>query len=114
MNIIINSHEYNLDNISNRSDYIHDIIQELQWSFPRLFPAKPKPKLPLAIGIHKQLAVWADVRGIPMEDIKEALGGWCKGRRYWRALKYGQKLGVRFGVSGFNVVPFDFNERVDV
>jgi Activator of osmoprotectant transporter ProP len=79
--------------------YIHDIIQELQEDFPALFPEKPQPKLPLAIGIHKELATWAQVLGVSKRNLGIALGSWTKGKRYQAALKVGKELNIRFGVG---------------
>ena len=62
MKITLNSHEYDIETnekgrtvCENFTWYIHDVIQELQQSFPRLFPEKPAEKLPLAVGIDRDL-----------------------------------------------------------
>ena len=109
MNITIGNHAYVCDisedgktTFKNRADfmkYIHDIIQELQADFPALFPEKPQPKLPLAIGIHKILADWAENKGVSQRNLEIALHYWTKGKRYQAALKAGKELGVRFGVG---------------
>ena len=115
MNITIGNHAYACDvsedgktTFDNRADftsYIHDIIQELQEDFPVLFPEKPQPKLPLAIGIHKILADWADDKGISQRNLGIALHYWTKGKRYQAALKAGKELGVRFslGITKYTV-----------
>ena len=109
MNITIGNHAYACDisesgkiTFDNRADftsYIHDIIQKLQEDLPVLFPENPQPKLPLAIGIHKVLADWADDKGISQRNLEIALHYWMKGKRYQAALKAGKELGVRFGVG---------------
>lgn len=113
--IFIGNHTYACDvsedgktTFDNRADftsYIHDIIQELQEDFPALFPEKPQPKLPLAIGIHKELETWADILGISKRNLGIALGSWTKGKRYQAALKAGKELGVRFslGITKYTV-----------
>ena len=116
MKITLNSHEYDIKTdengrtvCDNSTGYLHDIIQELQLSFPRLFPEKPAEKLPLAIGIDKGLEVY----GFPNRDLKVALGYWCKGVRYRRAIQMGQKFDLRFSAEPWgDLKTTKFNERV--
>lgn len=116
MKITLNSHEYDIETdengrtvCENFTGYIHDIIQELQLAYPRLFPEKPAEKLPLAIGIDKGLGVY----GVPSCDLKIALGYWCKGVRYRRAIQMGRKFNMRFYVSRYGDLEVTkFNERV--
>ena len=120
MKITLNSHEYNIETdengrtvCDNSTGYLHDIIQELQQAYPRLFPEKPAEKLPLAIGIDRDLDEWAKDLGIPQRDLKIALYYWCKGRRYRRAIRMGQRFNVRFYVSRYGDLEVtNFNERV--
>jgi hypothetical protein len=106
MKITLNSHEYDIKTdengrtvCENFNGYIHDIIQELQKDFPKLFPSKPQPKLPLAIGIDKGLMMWAVELGIYQRDLRIALHGWCAGKRYKKALEMGRKYNMRFGAD---------------
>ena len=120
MKITLNSHEYNIETnekgrtvCENFTGYLHDIIQELQLAYPRLFPEKPAEKLPLAIGIDRGLDEWAKDLGVPQPDLKIALGYWCKGVRYRRAIQMGQKFNLRFYVSRYGDLEVTkFNERV--
>ena len=119
MKITLNSHEYDIETdengrtvCENFTGYIHDVIQELQLSFPRLFPEKPAEKLPLAIGIDRDLDEWAKDLGIPQRDLKIALYYWCKGRRYRRAIRMGQRFNVRFSAEPWGGLAVrEFNER---
>lgn len=120
MTITLNSHEYECTTdgfgrtvCENFHGYIHDIIQELQKDFPKLFPSKPQPKLPLAIGIDKWLMMWAVDLGISQRDFGIALHGWCAGKRYKKALEMGRKYNMRFGVDRWGgLMVYGFNERV--
>ena len=119
MKITLNSHEYNIETdekgrtvCENFTGYIHDVIQELQMSFPRLFPEKPAEKLPLAIGIDRDLDEWAKDLGIPRRDLKIALYYWCKGRRYRRAIRMGQRFNLRFSAEPWGGLAVrEFDER---
>ena len=120
MRITLNSHEYDIETdengrtvCENFTGYIHDIIQELQQAFPRLFPEKPAEKLPLAIGIDRDLDEWAKDLGISQRDLKIALYYWCKGRRYRRAIRMGQRFNVRFSAEPWGGLAVrEFDERV--
>lgn len=115
MKITLNSHEYDIETdekgrtvCENFTGYIHDIIQELQWYYPRLFPEKPAEKLPLAIGIDREL----EVHGVPNRDLKIALKYWCKGVRYRRAIQMGQRFDLRFSADPWGkLMVHKFNER---
>ena len=119
MKITLNSHEYDIKTdengrtaCDNSTGYIHDIIQELQLAFPRLFPEKPAEKLPLAIGIDRDLDEWAKDLKIPQRDLKTALYYWRKGRRYRRAIRMGQRFNVRFSAEpGGGLAVREFDER---
>ena len=45
----------------------------LQKQFPLAFPKKPSPKVPLKIGIHKDLLEQAESLGLTSNDIRAAL-----------------------------------------
>jgi len=120
MKIALNLHKYDIETnekgrtvCGNFTGYLHDVIQELQLSFPRLFPEKPAEKLPLAIGIDRDLDEWAKDLGIPQRDLKIALWYWCKGRRYRRAIRMGQRFNLRFSTDPWGGLAVrEFNERV--
>ncbi len=54
----------------------------LQKHFPLAFPKKPNPKLPLKIGIHKDLLEQAETLGLTANEIRSAMKKWVKGKRY--------------------------------
>lgn len=120
MKITLNSHEYECTTdengrttCENFNGYIYDIIQELQKEYPLLFPEKPKPKIPLVIGIHRKLSCWARTNGIPQRDLGIALHDWCRGKRYKEALDMGRKYDMRFLVGSHGeLMVYRFNERV--
>lgn len=97
--VISDNGRITLDNHSDFYRYIHDITNALQEDFPALFPSKPKAKLPLKLGIHKDLEVWAESNGISSRNLSLLLHYWCRGKRYQKAQKFGQRLGVRFGLG---------------
>lgn len=54
----------------------------LQKHFPLAFPKKPNPKVPLKIGIHKDLLEQAEMLGLTTNEIRAAMKKWVKGKRY--------------------------------
>lgn len=54
----------------------------LQKRFPLAFPKKPQPKVPLKIGIHKDLIEQAESLGISANEIRAVMKQWCRGKRY--------------------------------
>ncbi len=54
----------------------------LQKHFPQAFPKKPNPKVPLKIGIHKDLIEHAETLGLTANEIRAAMKKWVKGKRY--------------------------------
>ncbi len=54
----------------------------LQKHFPLAFPKKPNPKVPLKIGIHKDLLEHAEMLGLTANEIRAAMKKWVKGKRY--------------------------------
>jgi len=72
-------------------DPVIQIIGLLQKNFPSAFPKKPAPKLPLKIGIHKDLLQHAEKLGLSEADIRTALKKWCKGKRYVECMVAGAK-----------------------
>jgi len=78
-------------------DPVVRIIGLLQKHFPLAFPKKPAPKVPLKIGIHKDLLVHAERLGLSETDIRSALKKWCKGKRYTECMAAGA---VRVDLQG--------------
>lgn len=64
-------------------------ISRLQKQFPLAFPKKPAPKLPLKLGIHKDLYAQAESLKLTNAEIKEAVKTWCQGSRYWACMVEG-------------------------
>src|SRR5690606_21355537 len=64
-------------------------ISRLQKKFPLAFPKKPAPKLPLKLGIHKDLYAQAETLKLTNAEIKEAVKTWCQGSRYWACMTEG-------------------------
>ena len=64
-------------------------ISRLQKQFPQAFPKKPAPKLPLKLGIHKDLYAQAEALKLTQAEIKEAVKTWCQGSRYWSCMTEG-------------------------
>ncbi len=58
----------------------------LQKAFPVAFPKKPASKIPLKIGIHKDILEQAERLGINKNDLRAAIKTWCWGNRYWECL----------------------------
>lgn len=61
-------------------------IGQLQKHFPKAFPKNPAPKLPLKIGIHKDLLEQSEQLGISKAALREAIKTWCYGSRYWACI----------------------------
>jgi ProP effector len=61
-------------------------IGELQRRFPQAFPKKPAAKVPLKLGIHKDVLAQAELMGIAPKLLQEALKTWVWGSRYWACL----------------------------
>lgn len=62
------------------------IIGQLQKKFPLAFPKNPAPKVPLKIGIHKDILEQSEQLGIDKSDLRAAIKTWCRGKRYWECL----------------------------
>ncbi|AEG01538.1 ProQ/FinO family protein [Methylomonas methanica] len=62
------------------------IIGQLQKNFPLAFPKNPAPKVPLKIGIHKDIFERSEQLGIDKRDLRAAIKTWCWGKRYWECL----------------------------
>lgn len=67
-------------------DPIVPVIGQLQKQFPKAFPKNPAPKLPLKLGIHRDLLERSEQLGISKKVLREAIKTWCWGNRYWAAV----------------------------
>lgn len=76
------------------------VIGQLQKQFPNAFPKNPAPKLPLKIGIHRDLLEQSETLGISKKALREAIKVWCCGNRYWDCVVEGA---VRVDLKGESV-----------
>jgi ProP effector len=58
-------------------------IGKLQKRFPKAFPKNPAPKVPLKVGIFKDLLEHAEELGLNEAALRDAIKVWCWGSRYW-------------------------------
>lgn len=61
-------------------------ISRLQRQFPKAFPKKPAPKVPLKLGVLEDLVQHAKTLQLSADEIKQAVKTWCDGRRYWDSM----------------------------
>jgi len=61
-------------------------IGRLQKHFPKAFPKRPDPRVPLKLGIITDLYAHAGKLGLDEAQIKEAVATWCSAGRYWAVL----------------------------
>ncbi|WLE62617.1 ProQ activator of osmoprotectant transporter prop [Burkholderia plantarii] len=61
-------------------------IGKLQRRFPVAFPKSPAPKVPLKIGIFKDLVAHTAELGLDEAQLRDAIKEWCRGSRYWACL----------------------------
>lgn len=64
-------------------------IGRLQKHFPKAFPKRPDPRVPLKLGIIADLYAHAGKLGLDEAQIKEAVATWCSAGRYWAVLVKG-------------------------
>ncbi len=70
-------------------DPVLRVIGKMQKRFPAAFPKNPAPKVPLKIGILSDLLAHAGELALDEAEIRNALGTWCRGSRYWSCLTDG-------------------------
>jgi ProP effector len=58
-------------------------IGKLQKRFPKAFPKNPAPKVPLKVGIFKDLLEHSEELGLSEAELRDAIKVWCWGSRYW-------------------------------
>jgi len=66
-------------------------VTTLQRHFPHAFPRSPAPKVPLKVGILKDVLARAASLGLSERDARIGLKLWCRGRRYWTCLIEGDE-----------------------
>ena len=67
-------------------DPVLQAVVKLQKRFPQTFPKNPAPKVPLKIGIFKDLVQQAQELGLTEPALRDAIRTWCRGTRYWACL----------------------------
>jgi ProP effector len=70
-------------------DPVLRVIGKLQKRFPAAFPKNPAPKVPLKVGILTDLLTHAAELALNEAEIRQAVGTWCRGSRYWACLTDG-------------------------
>ena len=80
---------------------LKEVTKLLQKSFPKLFTRKPEPKYALKIGIYNDLISWASEHNITEAELGKALGFWCCGWRYRKALETGKRYDLNFNETPF-------------
>jgi ProP effector len=58
-------------------------IAKLQKRYPRTFPKSPAPKVPLKVGIYRDLLQHREELGLSETALRDAIKTWCRGSRYW-------------------------------
>jgi len=72
-------------------------VTTLQRHFPRAFPRSPAPKVPLKVGILKDVLARAASLGLSERDARNGVKLRCRGQRYWTCLVEGA---VRVDLTG--------------
>jgi ProP effector len=72
-------------------------VTMLQRHFPHAFPHSPAPKVPLKVGILKDVLARAASLGLSDRDARNGVKLWCRGQRYWACLVEGN---VRVDLAG--------------
>ncbi|MFM0522107.1 ProQ/FinO family protein [Caballeronia jiangsuensis] len=72
-------------------------VTTLQRHFPHAFPRSPAPKVPLKVGILKDVLAHAASLGLSERDARNGVKLWCRGQRYWTCLVEGN---VRVDLTG--------------
>jgi ProP effector len=72
-------------------------VTTLQRPFPHAFPRSPAPKVPLKVGILKDVLAHAASLGLSERDARNGVKLWCRGQRYWTCLVEGN---VRVDLTG--------------
>jgi ProP effector len=72
-------------------------VTTLQRHFPHAFPHSPASKVPLKVGILKDVLARAASLGLSERDVRNGVKLWCRGQRYWSSLVEGN---VRVDLAG--------------
>ncbi|WP_404987460.1 ProQ/FinO family protein [Caballeronia sp. LZ043] len=72
-------------------------VTTLQRHFPHAFPHSPARKVPLKVGILKDVLARAASPGPSDRDARNGVKLWCRGQRYWTCLVEGN---IRVDLTG--------------
>lgn len=72
-------------------------VTTLQRHFPHAFPHSRAPKVPLKVGILKDVLARAASLELSERDARNGVKMWCRGQRYWTCLVEGN---VRVDLTG--------------
>jgi ProP effector len=75
--------------LSTSADDAARAVATLQKQFPRAFPRSPIPKVPLKVGILKDVLAHAGSIGLSARDVRNGIKLWCRGHHYWTRLTEG-------------------------
>ncbi|WP_374729484.1 ProQ/FinO family protein [Caballeronia calidae] len=64
-------------------------VNTLQRHFPHAFPHSPASKVPLKVGVLKDVLARAASLGLNERDARNGVKLWCGGQRYWSCLVEG-------------------------
>jgi ProP effector len=64
-------------------------VATLQKHFPQAFPRSLTPKVPLKVGILKDVLAHASSIGLSVRDVRNGIKLWCRGHHYWTRLAEG-------------------------
>jgi ProP effector len=64
-------------------------VTTLQRHFPHAFPRSPAPKVPLKVGILKDVLAQPVSLGLSERDARNGVKLWCRGHSYWTCLTEG-------------------------
>jgi ProP effector len=88
-NPVVGSKKANPDVASRKSNPVDPVvlsIAKLQRRFPKTFPKGPAPKVPLKVGIYKDLLEQAGALDLSETALRDAIKTWCQGSRYWACM----------------------------
>ncbi|WP_350030185.1 ProQ/FINO family protein [Caballeronia sp. GAWG1-1] len=76
-------------------------VTTLQRHFPHAFPRSPAPKIPLKVGILKDVLAQAVSLRLSERDVRNGLKAWCRGQRYWTCLVEGNaRVNLNGAITG--------------
>ncbi|WP_250502539.1 ProQ/FinO family protein [Caballeronia sp. AZ7_KS35] len=84
------------------ADAAERAIATLQRNFPHAFPRSPASKVPLKVGVLKDVLARAASLGLSARDARNGVKLWCRGQRYWTCLVEGEvRVDLTGAIAGF-------------